>query len=48
MEQRIKERFSKSILDQIRTAKGVKPEDIRELGGFESYMISGGVKRNEY
>jgi len=38
MEQRIKERFSKSILDQARTAYGIKPEDIQELGGFESYI----------
>jgi len=38
MEQRIKERFSESILDQARTAYGIKSEDIHELGGFESYI----------
>ena len=38
MEQRIKERFSESILDQVREAYGIKPEDIQELGGFESYI----------
>jgi len=38
MEQRIKERFSESILDQVREAYRIKPGDIRELGGFESYI----------
>lgn len=38
MEQRIKERFSESILDQARAAYGIKPVDIQELGGFESYI----------
>ncbi len=38
MEQRIKDRFSESILSQARAAYGIKPEDIQELDGFESYI----------
>jgi len=38
MEQRIKDRFSKSILRQARAAYGIKPADIQELDGFESYI----------
>jgi len=38
MEQRIKDRFSESVLNQARTAYGIKPEDIQELDGFESYI----------
>lgn len=38
MEQRIKDRYSESILDQARAAYGIKPDDIHELDGFESYI----------
>jgi len=33
MEQRIKDRFSESILSQARAAYGIKPDDIQELDG---------------
>ena len=38
MEQRIKDRFSESILSQARAAYGINPGDIQELDGFESYI----------
>jgi len=38
MEHRIKDRFSESILSQAREAYGIKPDDIQELDGFESYI----------
>lgn len=38
MEQRIRDRYSVSILNQAREAYGINPEDIQELGGFESYI----------
>ncbi len=38
MEQRIRDRFSDSILDQAREAYGIAPGDIKELDGFESYI----------
>jgi Ser/Thr protein kinase RdoA (MazF antagonist) len=38
MEQRIRDRFSSQILDQTTAAFGIKPENIQELGGFESFI----------
>ena len=38
MEQRIKDRFSESVLKKARAAYDIKPEDIQELDGFESYI----------
>ena len=38
MEERIRERYSKAVLDQAISAFGIKPEQIEELDGFESFI----------